>query len=131
MLIESPEGRVGQRQIELASTPDVLSGVRVAALDNGKPGAALVLRRAGERLAERTGAIFVGVEQKKTAVPAKPLAGPPMIEKKVPCAQSSKSSGSSDEMKIKKSKVAEDLIEDCKDEESNTGLMSFFGSRAM
>lgn len=67
MLIESPEGRVGQRQIELASTPDVLSGVRVAALDNGKPGAALVLRRAGERLAERTGAIFVGVEQKKTA----------------------------------------------------------------
>jgi hypothetical protein len=67
MLIESPEGRVGQRSIALAPALDVLAGRRIAALDNGKPGAALVLKRAGERLAERTGAIFVGVEQKKTA----------------------------------------------------------------
>ena len=38
-----------------------------AALDNGKTGAARLLQSMGEALAERTGAIFVGVHQKQTA----------------------------------------------------------------
>ena len=67
MQIESPEGRPGQPMTSLSATPDALAGVRVLALDNGKPGADFLLRRAGERLAERTGAVFVGLHRKKTA----------------------------------------------------------------
>jgi hypothetical protein len=51
----------------LAPSPETLAGLRVMALDNGKPGAELLLRRAGERFAERTGAVFIGVERKRTA----------------------------------------------------------------
>ena len=67
MQIESPEGRPGQPMTSLSPSPNALVGVRVLALDNGKPGADFLLRRAGERLAERTGAVFVGLERKKTA----------------------------------------------------------------
>ena len=65
--IFSPEGSVGRPTRRLASSPDVLVGRRLAVLDNGKPGAELLLRRAAERLAARTGATFVGVRRKRTA----------------------------------------------------------------
>ena len=67
MKILSPEGNVGVRGISLAASPDVLSGRRLAVLDNGKPGAALVLTRLAERLAIRAGIEFVGVHRKRTA----------------------------------------------------------------
>jgi len=65
--IHSPEGGVGRPARALASSPEVLVGRRLAVLDNGKPGAELLLRRAAERLASRTGASFVGVRRKRTA----------------------------------------------------------------
>ncbi|MFB0976372.1 MAG: hypothetical protein QMC73_01805 [Myxococcota bacterium] len=67
MQIESPEGRLGQPMTRLSPSPNALAGMRLLALDNGKPGADFLLRRAGERLAERTGAVFVGLHRKKTA----------------------------------------------------------------
>ena len=45
MRILSPEGNVGTRGIALADAPEVLSGRRLAVLDNGKPGAALIMTR--------------------------------------------------------------------------------------
>ena len=67
MRILSPEGSVGNRGVALAASPEVLAGHRVAVLDNGKPGAALVLSRIATRLAERTGVEFVGIKRKRTA----------------------------------------------------------------
>ena len=67
MRILSPEGRVGEPGVALASAPDRLAGTRLLALDNGKPGAALVMTRIAERLAERAGVEFVGVRRKRTA----------------------------------------------------------------
>jgi len=65
--IHSPEGGVGRPARALAGSPDVLVGLRLAALDNGKPGAEPLLRRIAEGLARRTGASFVGVRRKRTA----------------------------------------------------------------
>ena len=65
--ILSPEGVVGSAQLVRAPSPDVLAGRTLAALDNGKPGAARLLARAGEQLAARTGVAFVGVRRKRTA----------------------------------------------------------------
>ena len=67
MRILSPEGSVGTRGVSLAPSPPVLSGRRLAVLDNGKPGAVLVLTGVAERLAERAGVEFVGVHRKLTA----------------------------------------------------------------
>jgi hypothetical protein len=67
MRILSPEGNVGVRGVTLAGSPKLLSGRRLAVLDNGKPGAAQVMTRIGERLAERAGVDFVGVHRKRTA----------------------------------------------------------------
>ena len=66
--IYSPEGSVDPDAAPLARVPmGPLAGKRIAALDNGKSGAAHLLRAMGERLAARTGATFVGVEKKQTA----------------------------------------------------------------
>lgn len=67
MRILSPEGNVGVRGVALADAPDRLWGRRLAVLDNGKPGAAFVMTRVAERLAERAGVDFVGVRRKRTA----------------------------------------------------------------
>src|SRR5207302_9305159 len=40
----------------LASSPSSLTGLRISVLDNGKPNAGLVMARAAESLAARTGA---------------------------------------------------------------------------
>ena len=65
--IHSPEGSIGRPPRELARPRDVLAGSRLVVLDNGKPGAELLLRRAAEQLAARTGASFLGVRRKRTA----------------------------------------------------------------
>ncbi len=67
MRILSPQGSVGARWVSLAASPEVLSGRRLAVLDNGKPGAALVMIGVAERIAERAGVEFVGVHRKRTA----------------------------------------------------------------
>ena len=65
--ILSPEGSVGASALRLARSPDVLSGRRLAVLDNGKPGAAWLMTRLAEQLAARAGVDFVGVYRKRTA----------------------------------------------------------------
>ena len=67
MKILSPEGSVGERRVALAATPHQLAGLRVAVLDNGKPGAERVMTRIAERLVERAGVAFVGARRKRTA----------------------------------------------------------------
>jgi hypothetical protein len=65
--ILSPEGSVGSASIDLAPSPDVLAGLRLAVLDNGKPGAAKLMTRAAEQLVARAGIELVGVRRKRTA----------------------------------------------------------------
>ena len=68
--ILSPEGNVGASSITLAASPDVLSGCRIAVLDNGKPGAAWLMTRLAEQLAARVGIDFVAVHRKRTGATA-------------------------------------------------------------
>lgn len=65
--IHSPEGGVGGQAGALAPSPDVLTGLRIAVLDNGKPGAAQLMQQLALRLGERTGAECVGVRRKASA----------------------------------------------------------------
>lgn len=67
MLIYSPEGEVGSSITTLALFPEVLSGKRVLGLDNGKPGADVLLRRLAEGLAARSGAVVAGIVRKGSA----------------------------------------------------------------
>ena len=51
-----PDSEPGPETVHLAPSPASLAGLRIAVLDNGKPNAALVMTRAAETLAARTGA---------------------------------------------------------------------------
>jgi hypothetical protein len=55
-LVYLPDSVPGPDATTLAALPASLSGVRVAVLDNGKPNAGVVMVRAAETLAARTGA---------------------------------------------------------------------------
>ena len=57
--IQSPEGVPGRPGASLARSPELLAGRRLAVLDNGKPGAALLL---GVGL---MGLVFVGRRPKR------------------------------------------------------------------
>ena len=71
--IYSPEGGTGRPARALAPSPEVLSGRRLAILDNGKPNAAAVMQRLADRLVERAGVEFVGVFAKgSAATPCEP-----------------------------------------------------------
>ena len=73
MQIISPEGAVGTAPRALAASPAVLTGLRVAVLDNGKPNARMLLERLADRLANRAGASVSLVVGKGTAAtPAEP-----------------------------------------------------------
>ncbi len=50
-----PDSEPGPDVVHLAPSPTSLAGLRIAVLDNGKPNAALVMTRAAETLAARTG----------------------------------------------------------------------------
>ena len=52
---------LGVQRGTLAPSPGGLSGQRVLVLDNGKPGAKLLLESAAMKISERTGSVFVGV----------------------------------------------------------------------
>lgn len=71
--IYSPEGGVGTPSRALAPSPEVLAGRRLAILDNGKPGALVVMQRLADRLALRAGVERVGAFQKgSAATPCEP-----------------------------------------------------------
>jgi hypothetical protein len=51
-----PDSEPGPELAKLAPSPTSLAGLRIGVLDNGKPNAAVVMTRAAETLAARTGA---------------------------------------------------------------------------
>lgn len=63
-VVYAPDGEVGPAPVTLATSPNVLTGVRIGVLDNGKPNAGLLLTRVGEQLAARTGATLTLVTEK-------------------------------------------------------------------
>lgn len=67
MKIYSPAGSVGKPVHGLAQAPKPLQQCRVAGLDNGKPGAALLIESAGQRIAQISGATWLGVRAKGSA----------------------------------------------------------------
>lgn len=64
MEIYAPDGNLGQPAPSLAPPRPVLTGLRVGVLDNGKPNARLIMTRAAEQLAVRTGAAVALVTDK-------------------------------------------------------------------
>jgi hypothetical protein len=56
MQIYAPDGSIGTPSSPRIPGPAVLAGLRVGVLDNAKPNARLVMVRAAEQLAARTGA---------------------------------------------------------------------------
>jgi hypothetical protein len=72
--IYAPDGDVGREARERARSPELLRGLRLAALDNGKPNADVLLEQLGQRLAERTGARYAGLHRKPggAALPCEP-----------------------------------------------------------
>lgn len=55
-LLYLPDSEPGLDMATLAPSPPSLAGLRIAVLDNGKPNAGVVMERAAETLAARTGA---------------------------------------------------------------------------
>ena len=71
--IYAPDGCVGVASRTLAPAPTGLAGRRLAVLDNGKPGADRLLGHAAERIAQRTGAHYLGIRRKgSAATPCEP-----------------------------------------------------------
>jgi hypothetical protein len=71
--IHSPEGRTAAAPHALTALPDVLAGLRVAVLDNGKPNAALLLTTLADGLAARAGTrVSLVVGKETAATPADP-----------------------------------------------------------
>ena len=67
MKIYAPDGAIGQPVTPLAARPQRLAGQRLLCLDNGKPGAAILMQRLAAGLEERTGAVAAGVVKKGSA----------------------------------------------------------------
>ena len=76
--IYSPEGAVGRPARALAASPEVLAGLRLGILDNGKPNAAPLMERMGEQLAQRMNLELAGVFRKGSA--ATPCEEPLLVE---------------------------------------------------
>lgn len=83
MLIHTPHGNVGLAAISLALSSPVLTGRRVAVLDNGKPHARLVLVRLAEKLAERGGAKLTLVTDKGPGCNAATPCSPAVLDRLV------------------------------------------------
>lgn len=64
MKVYLPDSEPGPELSTLAPSPPSLAGLRIAVLDNGKPNAGVVMRRAAETLAARTGATVSLVTKK-------------------------------------------------------------------
>ena len=63
-LMYLPDSAPGPETATLTPAPSSLAGVRIAVLDNGKPNAGVVMARAAETLAARTGATVSLVTKK-------------------------------------------------------------------
>jgi hypothetical protein len=67
MKIYSPAGSVGRPVHGLAEAPKPLRQSNIIGLDNGKPGAAVLIQSAGQRIAQISGANWLGVRAKGSA----------------------------------------------------------------
>lgn len=56
MKVYAPDGTIGKPPRTLAASRATLGGLRIGVLDNGKPNAGLLMIRAAEQIAARTGA---------------------------------------------------------------------------
>src|SRR5947209_8617062 len=63
-LVYLPDSEPGPEMATLSASPRSLAGLRIAVLDNGKPNADVVMTRAAETLAARTGATVSLVTKK-------------------------------------------------------------------
>ena len=63
-LVYLPDSEPGPLSASLAPSPASLKGLRIAVLDNGKPNADVVMTRAAESLAARTGAVVSIITKK-------------------------------------------------------------------
>ncbi|MDI2128127.1 UGSC family (seleno)protein [Yinghuangia seranimata] len=71
--ILSPEGRVGTAAKQLAPSPELLAGKRIAVLDNLKPHAGYIQGAIARLVAERTGAaVSLEIAKVSAALPAEP-----------------------------------------------------------
>ncbi|MBV8950295.1 MAG: hypothetical protein JOZ99_05425 [Actinobacteria bacterium] len=66
MKIYAPDGPTGAPDRGLAPSPELLAGLRIGVLDNGKPNARELMVRAAEQLGARTGARVTLVTDKGT-----------------------------------------------------------------
>jgi hypothetical protein len=62
--IHAPDGEIGVPPAQLATSPAVLTNLRIGVLDNAKPNARLLMARAAEQVAARTGARLTLVTDK-------------------------------------------------------------------
>lgn len=70
MKIYSPEGKIAEESIGLASAPKDLKGVKLGILDNSKPNAGHFMKQAAQTLQEKYGVELVKVEEKNAALAA-------------------------------------------------------------
>ncbi len=62
--IYAPDGAVGKPPVHRAPSPAVLTNLRIGVLDNAKPNARVLMVRAAEQIAARTGARLTLVTDK-------------------------------------------------------------------
>ena len=75
-----PDSEPGPEVVHLAPSPESLAGLRIAVLDNGKPNARLLMERAAEQVAERTGAVVALVTDKGPSANAATACSPQVLE---------------------------------------------------
>ena len=78
--IHAPDGAVGKPPVHLAPSPSVLTDLRIGVLDNAKPNARLLMVRAAEQIAARTGATVTLVTDKGLGGNAATACTPPVME---------------------------------------------------
>ncbi len=78
--VYAPDGRVGRPPVRLAAGPSSFGGLRIGVLDNGKPNARLLMTRAAEQLARRTGARLTVVTDKGPGANAATPCTPEVLE---------------------------------------------------
>ena len=64
MKVYPPDGAIGKPPRALAASRPTLRGLRIGVLDNAKPNARVLMARAAEQVAQRTGASFTLVTTK-------------------------------------------------------------------
>jgi hypothetical protein len=81
--IHAPDGPIGKPPVHLAPSPSVLTDLRIGVLDNAKPNARMLMVRAAEQVAARTGARVALVTDKGPGGNAATACTPPVMDQLV------------------------------------------------